>query len=65
MTEPVKNLLALQETQEMQVQSLGREDPLEEEMETYSSICTGKSQGQRSLVGYSPWSPEESDLTEQ
>ena len=28
----------MQETQEMQVQSLGREDPLEEEMATYSSI---------------------------
>ena len=24
----------------------------------------GKSQGQRSLVGYSPWGPEESDMTE-
>ena len=31
----VKNLPAMQETQ---VQSLGGEDPLEEEMETYSSI---------------------------
>ena len=25
----------------------------------------GKSHGQRSLVGYSPWSPKESDMTEQ
>jgi len=31
----VKNLSAMKETQ---VQSLGREDPLEEEMATYSSI---------------------------
>ena len=31
----VKNLPTMQE---MQVQSLGREDPLEEEMETHSSI---------------------------
>ena len=31
----VKNLPAIQETQ---VQSLGQEDPLEEEMATYSSI---------------------------
>ena len=31
----VKNLPTMQETQ---VQSLGREDPLEEEMATYSSI---------------------------
>ena len=28
----------MQETQEMQVQSLGREDPLEKEMATCSSI---------------------------
>ena len=34
----VKNLSAMQETQETQVQSLGQEDPLEEEMATYSSI---------------------------
>ena len=34
----VKNLLAMQETQEMLVQSLGWKDPLEEEMATHSSI---------------------------
>ena len=34
----VKNPPATQETQDMQVQSLGREDPLEEEMATHSSI---------------------------
>ena len=34
----VKNLPALQETRQMQVPSLGREDPLEEEMATQSSI---------------------------
>ena len=34
----VKNPSAVQETQEMWVQSLGREDPLEEEMATDSSI---------------------------
>ena len=32
----------MQETQEMQVQSLGWEDPLEEEMETNSSILDQK-----------------------
>ena len=41
--------------QEMQVPYLGQEDPLEKEMETHSSILAGKSLGQRSLVGYSPW----------
>ena len=43
----VKNLPAMQETQEMQVRSLGLEDPLEEEMATHSSILPGKSHGQR------------------
>ena len=34
----VKNLPAIQETQETPVQSLVREDPLEKEMVTHSSI---------------------------
>ena len=34
----VKNLPAMQETQEMQVQSPSREDPLEEGTSTHSSI---------------------------
>ena len=34
----VKKLPAMQQTQEMRVQSLGQEDPLEEEMETHSSV---------------------------
>ena len=38
MPQQVKNPPAMQETQEMGVQSLVREDPLEEEMVTHSSI---------------------------
>ena len=38
----VENLSAMQETQETQVQSLGQEDPLEEEMATHSSILAWK-----------------------
>ena len=38
MAQWVKDLLAMQKTQETQVQSLGREDPLEEEMATHSSV---------------------------
>ena len=38
MAQGVKNPPAMQETREMQVQSLGWEDPLEEEMATHSSI---------------------------
>ena len=34
-------------------------------MATHSSTFPGKSHGQRSLVGYSPWGCKESDTTEQ
>ena len=47
----VKNLPAMQE---MWIQSLGREDPLKEDMATLSSILPGESHGQRSLVGHNP-----------
>ena len=57
----VKNMPAMQETQ---VQSLDQEDPLEKWMTTHSSIL-GEFHGQRSLVGYSPWSHKELDITEQ
>ena len=40
----------------------GWEDPLEKGMATHASILTGKSHGQRSLVGYSPWCHKESDM---
>ena len=38
MAQWVKNLPAMQETQEMQIRSLGWEDHLEEEIATHSSI---------------------------
>ena len=38
MAQRIKNPLAMQETQKMWVQSLGWEDPLEEEMATHSRI---------------------------
>ena len=41
--------------QEMLVQSLAQEDPLEKEMATHFSILLGKYHGQSSLAGYSPW----------
>ena len=34
----VKNLPAMQETQDVQIQSLGWKDPLEKEMDTHSSV---------------------------
>ena len=60
----IRTCLPMQETQEMWVQSLGQEDPLEEGMATHSSILPGESHGQRSLAGYSPWGHKESDTTE-
>ena len=48
----VKNLPAMQETW---VRYLSWEDPLEEGIANHSSIFAGKSEGQRSLAGYSPW----------
>ena len=48
----VKNPPAMQETQEMWVRSLGREDPLEEEMATHSSI----------LAWRIPWTEEPGGL---
>ena len=58
----VKNLCARQETQ---VQSLGREDPLEKGMQPTPVFLPGESHGQRSLAGYSPRSHKKSDTTEQ
>ena len=55
----------MQEMQEMWVQSLGQEDPLEKGMATHSSVLAcGESHGQRSLAGYSPWGCNELDTTE-
>ena len=60
----VKNLLTIQERQETGVRSLGREDPLEEEMATHSSILIWRFHGQRSLVGYDSWDRKELDTTD-
>ena len=51
----VKNLPAMQE---IQVQSLGWEDPVEEGMATNSSILAWRMHVQKILVGYSPWGPK-------
>ena len=48
----VKNLPAMQETQETRVQFLGQEEPLEEGMKPTPIFLLGESHGQRSLVGY-------------
>ena len=55
----VKNLPAMKE---MQVLSLGQEDPLEEEMTTNSSILAWKNPMDRGW-DYSPWGGKELDMT--
>ena len=57
----IKNLLAMQN---IQVQSLGQEDPLEKEWQPTLVFLSGEFHGQRSLVGYCPWGHKESDMTE-
>ena len=52
MAQQVKNPPAMQETQEMQVQFLGWEDPLEEGMATHSSILAWRIPWAWSLAGY-------------
>ena len=54
----------MQETQAMQVRSLGGEGPLQEGMAIHSSpFLPGKSHGQRSLMGYSLWGHKKSATT--
>ena len=60
MDQTVKNLPAMQE---IQVQPLGQEDPLEEEMTTHSSILAWRIPWTESLAGYSPWGCKELDMT--
>ena len=42
--------------QYMQFRSLGQEDPLKKEWQPTAVFLPGKSYGQRSLTGHSPWS---------
>ena len=63
MVQMVKNLHATQETR---VQSLGRKDPLEKEMATYSSILAWRTPWTEEPGGlYGPWALKESAPTEQ
>ena len=48
----------------MRVQSLGPEDPLEEEMAPNPVFLPGEPHGRRSLVGYRPRGHKELDTTE-
>ena len=57
MTQMVKNLPAMQETQ---VQILGQEDTLGNGMATNSSIFAWRIPWTESLAGYSPWGYQKS-----
>ena len=54
MAQQIKNLPAVQETQETRVQSLGWEDPLGKRTATTPVFLPEKSRGQGNPAGYSP-----------
>ena len=58
----VKNLPAMWETW---VRSLAWEDPWRSKWQATPVFLPGKSHGQRSLMGCSPWGHKDSDTTEQ
>ena len=60
----VKNPSAVQEPQKRWLQSLGREDPLEEGMATHFSILAWRIPWTEESGSYSPWGRKELDATE-
>ena len=63
MAQGVKNPATTQETQEMWIQPLGWEDPLEKEMGTCPMILAWKIPWTEEPGGYSPKGSKESDTT--
>ena len=59
-----KNLLSMQETQEMQLQVLGQEDLLEEGMATHSSLLAWRIPWTEESGGLQSIGCKESDMTE-
>ena len=59
-----KESLAMQETEEMQFDPWVRKISWRRAWQPTPVFLSGKSHGQRSLVGYSPWGHKESDMTE-
>ena len=55
---------AMQESQEVRVQSLGWEDPWRRKWQPTPVLLPGESHSQRNLAGYSPWGHKELDMTE-
>ena len=61
MAQTVNNVPTMQE---MWVQSLGLEDPLEKGMPTTPLFLSGEFHEQRSLASYGPWGRKELNTTE-
>ena len=59
-----KNFPAKAGDGEMQVRSLGQDNPLEESMATHSSILAWRIPWTEEPGGYSPWGRKELDTTE-
>ena len=55
---------AMQETQEMQVRSLGQEDLLKKGMANHSNILAWRIPWTEEPVSYSPWGRKELNMTE-
>ena len=55
----------MQEVQELKIQAVGQEDPLEEETAASSRILAWKILWTGSLVDYGLWCCKETDITEQ
>ena len=55
----------MQETQETWFWSLGQKELWRRKWQPTSLFLPGKSHGQRSLIGYSPWGCKDSDRTKQ
>ena len=60
----VRPRLPKQVLQEVNIRSLGQEDPLEEGLAIHSEFLPGESHAQRSLVSYSPQWDKELNMTE-
>ena len=65
MTQQIKNLPAVQETQETRVQFLNQGDPSRRKWQPTPVFLPRESHGQRSLADYRPKGHKESDTTEQ
>ena len=63
MAQCVENLPAIQETEEIQVQSLGRKIPWRQARQPTPVFLPREPYGQRSFAGYSPQGHKESDMT--